>query len=279
MKRTLKIYFLNLFILFLLTAPVLFAQSQVANPEVSQVFRAIAEISEPSAIQYFIDELFLAETAEETDRIEIIDVSNIGFGTNDVLIFYPSRNVYKIEDYPPELTEQMREWSIEERRVDALNTQTEDQFYPAHADTLEAGQIEESEIELVQNSLIADILVSLDRNYTDMPISFRFERDEEAFIFQMWDYNENAFDFSPRPPGVADSVAVNDFLYVLYSDSTVVADTTMYDIIYLNKTVEETIYTPPVEEISPVIQTQTLPGSNSFPETFDNTIDAAFRQK
>lgn len=261
-KETKKIYFI--FLILLATTPALFAQEQVKNPEVSQVFRSIAEIDEPSAIQYFIDQLLLAETAEETNRIEVIDVSNIGFGTNDILIFYPSQNVYLIENYPPALTEQMREWSITERRVDALNSQTEDHFYPAHADTLDPAQIEEPQIELVQNSLIADILVSLERNYTDMPISLRFERGEEGFIFQMWDYNEDAFSFSPRPPGVADSVAVNDFLYVLYSDSTIVADTTLYDILYINKSVEETIYTPPVEELNPRIQTQTLPGASAF---------------
>jgi hypothetical protein len=263
-KEAKKIYII--FLIFISTTPALFAQTQVNNPEISQVFRSIAEINETSAIQYFIDQLLLAETTEETNRIEIIDVSNIGFGTNDILIFYPSQNVYLIENYPPSLAEQMREWSITERRVDALNSQGEDHFYPAHADTLEPVQIEEPQIELVQNSLIADILVSLERNYTDMPISLRFERGEEGFIFQMWDYNENAFSFSPRPR-VADSVAVNDFLYVLYSDSTVVADTTLYDILYINKSVEETIYVPPVEELEPRIQTQTLPGASSFPES------------
>lgn len=274
-KEAKKIYLI--FLIFILT-PALFAQSQVNNPEVSQVFRSIAEIDETSAIQYFIDQLLLAETAEETNRIEVIDVSNIGFGTNDILIFYPSQNVYLIENYPPALAEQMREWSITERRVDALNSQTEDHFYPAHADTLEPAQIEEPQIELVQNSLIADILVSLERNYTDMPISLRFERGEEGFIFQMWDYNEGAFSFSPRPPGVADSVAVNDFLYVLYSDSTVVADTTLYDILYINKSVEETIYTPHVEELNPRIQTQTLPGASSFPKSRISANAGAIRE-
>lgn len=250
------------------------AQQQISNPELSQVFRSIAEINEQESIQYLIEELFLPETAEDINRVEIIDVSNIGFGTNDILIFYPTQNVYKIEDYPPDLTEMMRNWSIQEQRRDATNNLTADYFYPAHADTLPPSEIPETQIELAQNSFISDIIASLDRNYEDTPISMRFERNEDSFVFQMWDYNEDAFSFSPRPR-IADSVAVNDFLYVLYSDSTVVADTTLFDILYINKSVEETIYVPPVDELEPRIQTQNLPGSNSFPETqvFSNSAN------
>lgn len=244
---------------------IVLAQQQMAAPEISQVFRSIVEINDPSAIEMIINDLLLTEVPEDTERIEIIDVSNIGFGADDVLIFYPSRNFYLIDQYSPTLTSMMREWSIEERRRDAESNLGAEYFYPAHADTLEPSEIDETPIELVENSLISDILVSLERNYNDLPISLRFERNEDAIIFQMWNYNEDAFAFSPRPPGVADSVAVNDFLYVLYSDSTVVADTTMYDILYINKTIEETIYTPPVERLEQRIQTQTLPGADSFP--------------
>lgn len=237
-------------------------QQNIPDPEVSQIFRNIAEITDPASIQIILDDFLLPENVDEIERLEVIDVSNIGFGSNDVLVVYPSQNVYLIDQPTPQLAEIMRGWSIQEQRRDAENLGSQ-YFYPAHADTLERWEIDESEIELVQNSLISDLLLSLERNYNDMPISLRFERDYETFTFQMWNYNEDAFEFSPRPPGVADSIAVNDFLYVLYSDSTVIADTTMYDVIYINKTVEETIYLPPISQ-EPVIQIETLPGAHAF---------------
>lgn len=266
MKKLRRVFWISFIWILSLTS--LLSAQEISEPEISQVFRPIAEINDFESIQTLIDALLLAETAEETNRIEIIDVSNIGFGTNDVLIFYPSLSVYRIDNYPPDLTAQMREWSIEEQRTDGLNTLSSDYFYPFHADTLDRSEVEEPEITLVQNSLISDILESLNRNYSDMPISLRFERGEigEGFTFQMWNYNENAFNFTSRPAR-SDSIAVNDFLYVLYSDSTVVADTTMYDILYINKTVEETIYMPPEGQFEQRIQTQNLPGGNSFPES------------
>ena len=234
------------------------------EPEVSQIFRNIAELSDPASIQTIFEDFFITENIEEVDRIEIIDVSDIGFGSNDIMVVYPSRNVYMLDQPSPQLAEVMRSWSIREQRRDAENTLTADYFYPAHADTLERWEVEESEIVLVQNALISDILESLNRNYVDMPISLRFERGEleEGFTFQMWNYNEDAFSFSPRPAR-ADSISVNDFLYVIYSDSTVVADTTLYDVIFINKSVQETIYLPPMRE-APVIQTHNLPGAAAF---------------
>ncbi len=277
MKLTFKI---SIYILLFLIAFCPFSEARQLNqePEVSQIFRNIAEINDPASIQIILEDFFITEDVEQVDRIEIIDVSDIGFGSNDILVVYPSRNVYMLDQPSPQLAETMRGWSIQEQRRDAENTLSADYFYPAHADTLERWEVEESEIVLVQNSLISDILESINRNYQDMPISLRFERGEvdEGFTFQMWNYNEDAFAFSPRPAR-SDSIAVNDFLYVLYSDSTVVADTTMYDVIFINKTIKETIHIPPFEE-QQIIQTQTLPGSGAFSNEFQNT-DALIRRE
>ncbi|MCC5907263.1 MAG: hypothetical protein JJU13_13710 [Balneolaceae bacterium] len=254
------------------------ARQQYQEPEVSVIFRNIAEITDPASIEIIIDDFLITEFIEDIERIEVIDVSNIGFGTNDILVVHPSRNVYLLDSpSSPELLETMQNWTITEQRRDASNVLSADDFYPTHADTLESWELEETQIELVQNSLISDVLTSLNRNYTELPISFRFERDHDGFTFQMWNYDEDAFLFTPRPPGVADSVAVNDFLYVLYSDSTVVADTTLYDVIYINKTIQETIHVPEIEE-QEIIQTQTLPGSEAFINELQN-LEATIRRE
>lgn len=240
------------------------AKQQIDATDVTTVFRNIAEIKDPQIIGLIIDDFLITENIDEIDRLEIIDVSNIGFGSNDILIVHPSRNVYLLgSPSSQELLDMMQNWTIIERRSDASNMLSADDFYPQYADTLETIHLNDIQIDLVQNSIISDILVSLDRNYTELPISLRFERDLNGFTFQMWNYNEDAFSFSPRPPGVADSITVNDFLFVLYSDSSIVADTTLYDLIYINKTIQEIIYLPPVTE-KQIIQTRSLPGSEAF---------------
>ena len=253
------------------------ARQQFQEPEISQIFRNIAEITDRSSIQMILEDFFITENIEQVERIEIIDVSDIGFGSNDILVVYPSRNVYMLDQPTPSLLEIMRDWSITEQRRDGLNTLSPNDFYPFHADTLDRSEVAEPEIELVLGSLISDILESLNRNYNAMPISLRFERGQldEGFTFQMWNYNENAFSFTSRPAR-ADSISVNDFLYVLYSDSTVVADTTMYDILYINRSVQETIYMPPYQE-QPVIQTQNLPGASAYQSTTAG-FNATFRR-
>lgn len=262
--RPMFIYKIILFlVLLILTVCNVKGQNNDPVPEISQINRNIAEITDPESIQMILDDFLIPESAEALDRIEIIDVSDIGFGDNDILVLYPTLEVHLIDDPSPALEEIMRGWSLDEQRRDAGAGLDADYFYPHHADTLPMEEIDESELELVQNSIIADLLQSVNRNYDEDEISLRFERDDEGFTFQLWNYDEDALAFSPRPPATPDSVEVNDLLYVLYSDSTVVADTTLHDIMYINKTVEETIYSPPVDE-GDMIQTQSLPGSESF---------------
>jgi len=242
-------FIVNSSLLLLFLSTISMAQTSFEEPEVSQIFRNIAEITDPYSIQLVLDDFFITENVDEVDRIEIIDISDVGFGSNDILVIYPSRNVYMLDQPSQALLETMRNWSITEQRRDGLNTLSADYFYPDHADTLDRWDIDESELDLVMGSLISDILESINRNYNDMPISMRFERGtfDEGFTFQIWNYNEDAFSFQSRPAR-ADTILVNDFLYITYSDSTVVADTTMYDIIYINHAVHETVYIPPYEE-------------------------------
>jgi hypothetical protein len=100
-----------------------------------------------------------------------------------------------------------------------------------------------------QRAIIADVMRTLTRNYRDIPVSFRFERDYEGFTFQMWDFSEYALSYAPRPKPLPDSVAVHDLLYVLRSDSTVVADTAYYDIFYVITTIEDIHYIPESPEV------------------------------
>jgi len=262
MKKTINYITFLLLILILLTPLVASTQNLTSNPEVTQIFRPIAVIDDPSSIEILLDAYFITTNPAEVEKLEIIDVTNNGFGPDDIMVVYPSLDVYYLEGAPPEVEEIMRGWSFEDRRRDSDNLPA-DYFYPVHADTLERWEIDESEIELVENSLIADLLQSLNRNYNTDPISILFERDTDGFTFQMWRFEANEFRFNPRPPAVPDSVAVHDLMYVLYSDSTIVADTTYYDLIYVNRTIEDIIYIPGREDQFRPFETRNLPGTQA----------------
>ncbi len=249
--------------LILLILPAFSSISQdrpsIAEPEVSQIFRNIADINDRASIALILEDFLIPEDVDQVERIEVIDVSNIGFGRDDIVVVYPSMNVYIVEQPSRELAEVMRSWGIQEQRRDASNELEPDYFYPAFADTLTENEIQERQLELVQGSIIADLLESVNRNYADMPLSLRFERDQEGFTFQLWNYEQDAFAFKPRPPAVPDSVGVYDFIYMITADTTVISDTVMYDIMYISKSVQEIIELPPQPADRQEIRTTTLP--------------------
>ncbi len=257
LTRILIISFLSLFFLMAFTG----ANSNrpsIAEPQVSQIFRNIAEITDSASIEWILDDFLIAEDPSQVERIEIIDVSNIGFGRDDIVVVYPSLNVYIVEQPSAELTEIMRSWGIQEQRRDASNELQPNYFYPAFADTLSEEEIQERQIELVQGSILADLLESVNRNYTDMPLSLRFERDNEGFTFQLWNYDRDAFAYRPRP-AAPDTVGIYDFMYVVAADTIVIADTVMYDLMFINRAVQEIIELPPAPSDRQVIRTTSLP--------------------
>ncbi|WP_340106288.1 Sec7 domain-containing protein [Rhodohalobacter sp. 8-1] len=232
------------------------------NANVSQIFRPTAELTQQDAIREFLSGLLLPGDAQDIERIEVVDITNNGFGPDDMVVVHPSMEMYIIDQPDPGISEIMRSWNFEEQQRDASNELSADYFYPEGADTLDLNFVSEEEMmDLVQNSILSDLLESLNRNYNALPISLRLERDQEGFTFQMWDYQREAFSFSPRPPATPDSIGVYDMMYVLYSDSTIVADTTYYDLMYINRTVENTIYLPEEDEVvTDRFDTVRLPG-------------------
>jgi len=234
MRNTLQ-SFTVLLLLLILINPFFdaFSQSDTGN-RIGQMSRPFAEIVDPELIEFLIDQYLIPE--DEVTKIEIIDVTNNGFGPDDILVTYPSMNAYVVHA-PPNALEIMRDWSIEtEYRIDSDNLSAEI-FDPREPQEVFTG-------DPAQRAIIGDILRALDRSYRDIPIRFRFERNHEGFTFQMWDYKESALLYSARPEPIPDSVAVNDLLYVIRTDSTVIADTAYYDIFYVIKTVEDIHYIP-----------------------------------
>jgi hypothetical protein len=182
--------------------------STSSDAVITGIFRNVAEISDSLFIEQILNDFLIPESVSEIERIEIIDVSNIGFGSNDILVIYPSRNVYMLDRPSSEsLLREMQSWRLNDKRRDAENQLDAAYFYPGDKDSALASLNQvygndpdrNLEADLVSNALISDILTSLDRNYRGTPISLRFERDTEGFTFQLWDYEEEALAYAERP--------------------------------------------------------------------------------
>jgi hypothetical protein len=86
------------------------------------------------------------------------------------------------------------------------------------------------------------LLRGLQRNYKEAPIKLYFERDAKTATFEMWGYNPNRLSYAPAPPAMPDTITAYDVLSVTYEDTLVVADTTIYDLLYISRTVSDTVF-------------------------------------
>jgi hypothetical protein len=219
-------------------------QRFINGVHISQVFRPIAEVTDKTMIEMFLLDYFIAEDAVNVTKIELIDVTSNGWGPDDIMIVYPSLSVYTIEQPSPRIQNMMSQWFFDDKQIDAVN-QDADNFYPF--DEIPEQQKDwptDRQISIAQNAILSDLLGSLSRNYKTMPIRMRFERDADGFTFQIWDYDQTAFNFNRRPRGENDTIPLFDLLYIHIMDSIVKADTVLYDILYLETRVEETHYIP-----------------------------------
>lgn len=215
------------------------AEAIEAGVSFGQLTRPIAEVTSREDIEFLLDQLLIFPQQEEAvTQLDIIDINGNGFGPDDVVIVYPSQESFMLlDEIPADVQELMSSWALEaDYQVDAGNL-------PASVFNPE-GVVEQQ----AEQAILFDLLQSLQRNYDDIPVNMRFDRDANGFTMQLWDYDEAAMQYEPSPVLVeADTVSRRDILHVVRSDSVI------YDMFYLFKSVEETVYLPEGEE--PVEQT------------------------
>lgn len=206
----------------------------------SQVTRPVVQIKEAQLINFMLDALIIL-TEEETEMLEVIDITNNGFGPDDVVVVHPGMETHKLPPVlPADVQDLMNGWLLEANtQYDGANTASS--FY--NPETGNASSEKKAE-----QAILYDLLQTLERNYLGEPISILFERDAEAFSFQMWDFDEQALRYTPPPPAQPDTVNAYDMLYVVRNDSLIISDTTMFDVFFVSKKVEETIWMPEIPD-------------------------------
>jgi len=209
----------------LLILPILPAAAQNGTT-VDQKMIRVATVTDPNLIQFFLFEFLITETA--VDHLEIIDATGNGFGIEDLVKCYPSERIYV--PTPSDTAQKvMNGWKF------TANYQIVTQNSPPEV-------FEGTKSDAAQNGILAALLRGLLRNYKESPIKLYFERDAKTATFEMWGYSPSRLSYSAAPPAMPDTITAYDVLSVTYQDTLVVADTTIYDLLYISRTVSDTVF-------------------------------------
>jgi len=193
---------------------------------VDQKMIRIASVTDQNLIQFFLFEFLITDTAVTT--MEIIDATGNGFGVEDLVKCYPSERIYV--PTPSDTAQKiMNNWKF------TANYQIVTQNSPPDV-------FEGTKSDAAQNGILAALLRGLNRNYKESPIKIYFERDAKTATFEMWGYSANRLSYAAAPPAMPDTVTSYDVLSVTYQDTLVVADTTIYDLLYISRTVSDTVF-------------------------------------
>ncbi len=193
---------------------------------VDKISVPVVTITDKELIDFFMFEFFVAETL--VTRLDIIDATGNGFGEDDLVKTYPSEAIYF--PVPSDSAQKiMNSWQFKANFQIVTEHRSPEDF-------------ENDSTQSAPNGIFAGILRGVNRNYKDQPMKILFERDEKGVTFEMWGYNPTALNYTPPPPPVPDSVVTYDLLRVFRADTLMKADTKLYDLIYVYKTVSDTVY-------------------------------------
>lgn len=231
------------------------AHGQAQRADFTQVTRPVAQLTDQAAIDELLSELIITPQIpqDSISRVEVIDVTENGYGPDDLVVVYPTGETFNIDPslVTGRVQEIMSSWQLRsEFQYDAANAPAET-FRPdtvqadtAQADTLEADTTQAqfagglNQDRWAEYGIMSDLLESVQRNYQGEEVSILLEKEADGFTMEMWNYEEQAMQHTAPPAGPPDTVRTRDLVYVVRSDSVV------YDVVYINRTVEETKYVP-----------------------------------
>lgn len=210
------------------------ACAQKIQVEPYQVHRTF--VNDPTLIEIFRQEQLL-ESNMQIDSIEVIDATRNGFGQGDLMVIYPSKNMYPLIAVEKKLHNIMSSWEFDENLAfTSPYIHSQDNF----------GIAEQWKDPFV--GMLAFILEGLELYYPQgerIMGSFRYQKDEKIAAIVLWDFSENDLVYRPRKSGgIADTLEAYDILQVVKQDTVFLSDSTLFDAIYIYKTITDTVFVP-----------------------------------
>ena len=156
--------------------------------EVTQRVMPVAELSDLSFIASFLEEQFISPEDPDYTSALFFDITRDGFGSNDVLVLYPARELFQLSPYVPD------------RMVDVLRRQGLATDYNLST-TLEVSSIVIDEAESEENpkkALAGTVIESVESYYPVGNVEGYFSRQGDDVRVSFWGYNDDAWEFIPK---------------------------------------------------------------------------------
>lgn len=197
-----SVYLMSLGIWMLSMAPPVYGQ----NTQVTQRVLAVAEITDLEFIASFLEEHFIFPQNQEYVSGVFFDITGDGFGSNDVLVLYPSEEQFQLSAYLPE------------QMADVLRTQTlETDYRITTTRDLTDVLIEEAENETNPKKALAGAVLGTIRNYY---VSGEFHgyisQQNENLRITFWGYDEDMWKFTPRAEQCIDPAETESVMIVTH---------------------------------------------------------------
>jgi len=182
-----------------------------APVHVDQDIVQTATVTNPKLIAFFVEDFMIPE--EKVEKLVIYDLSGDGFGELDIARSFPGGRTYLLT--PSAKGQQiMNQWSFGGNIKFTANFNDSPELFENSPDSVRA-----------MGGIFAALLRGLRRNYTGTPIKIHLEQDQDIAAIEMWGFNPNSMKYQAPPfAKVPEPVPV-------------------LKLIYLEKTIEDTVYT------------------------------------
>ncbi len=208
MSRLRANLFSCLFLLCFITSIHIHAQSTVV---VQQEVIPVAYIDDPGLIASIIESNLIPADADSVKKIRFIDITRNGFGDNDLLTLFPSRQTYPfIVDAT--LANVMQSWHFNTGQQ-LITTNREPEFFEH---LLPTG---------LQSRILAGILRTVNQNYHNLPIKLYFSRDSTGSVrLDLWGMDTTGAVLNWHPPSIRQSRSTGtDTIYIVQRDTIFVS--------------------------------------------------------
>ena len=210
-------------LLALVSAP---ARAQSREVAVTRRAVPVAIVKDEPTIKFFVDQYFITE--DKIDSMLVIDITANGFDEKDVLEVYPSKKIINLSESAAAL-ELMRNW----KRTG---------FIELTGARNARGQIE---VKDKQNPVAQEFfrgmvrLIERTYKYEGRKLSLFFEFDDKKGVaaLQIWGYGDKS-EMQEQPK--SNNQSSHDLLFFTRTD-TVYVKQPVYDVIYIEQTVTDTV--------------------------------------
>ncbi len=213
-------------------------QTGVQPVVVEQKVVAMAIVRDRPIIQMILEENTLPGfDPDSVEYLQILDATNNGFGDEDIVVVFPWQKAYTFFA-SPRLKENMKTWEVSSGN-EVITENREPQYF-------EQKKAADS-TEMAKNWMLASILRGVNNNYSDIPMKIYFERKSDGTIkFNTWGYSRKKEALKWKKPQYMPGQAANNpkVIHISRVDSvtTYIANTTLYDQIYIYQQTRDTVY-------------------------------------